>query len=238
MNRFLSILLCLFGEGLIIAGFILFSKAETAVMVMNIVVCTIVYMLYFVDVMFPMVNLLRKSEREVGGLGLRWFVTILYTVLAVAAIPVMNSAFDPALAFKLQLLVHCILLFILISGLTASYFAMKQVESVHKREEELRNYLNEMADITRQLMLTAGSSQDIPAATRARIEAMHDNIRFISPSNDPAAAVIEENYIRAAQQIAGAVEGPATDWARVDKLVDRCETLYKERKMIYSKRGR
>src|SRR5665647_2588497 len=79
-----SILLLLIGEALIIISFLYFgSNLASEILTLDTIVSTILYSLFFIDILIPMVDFKDKSQRVIGSLGLRWFVTSLYTLSAI-----------------------------------------------------------------------------------------------------------------------------------------------------------
>jgi hypothetical protein len=133
-KQILSWLLLLFGEAIIVAAFLLFGGgAEKSVFVMNIVVTSLVYFLIFWAFKAPWIDLRDKSGRQAGALGIRWLVTGLYALFAVAAM-VCGALFS--LAFTVQLIIHAALLFLLLSGLSFSRHAADKVREVYRQQGE------------------------------------------------------------------------------------------------------
>lgn len=86
-KKIFSLLLALFGEALIVFCFLHFGKnVQTEILILNIIVSTIIYCLVFVDFIFPWVNLKDKSQKQIGSIGLRWFFTFFYLILAIGVI--------------------------------------------------------------------------------------------------------------------------------------------------------
>ena len=133
-KQILSWLLLLFGEAIIVAAFLLFrGGAADNVFVMNIIVTSIVYLLIFFGFRIPWDDTRDKSGRRIGALGISWFATGWYAIFAVAAM-VCGKVF--LLAFTIQLIIHCSLLFLLLLGLLLSRHAADKVREVHRQQKE------------------------------------------------------------------------------------------------------
>jgi hypothetical protein len=90
-KKIISWLLLLFGEILIITAFILFrGDLADNILVLGIVVSSIIYGLFFVDILVPWIDFRDKSQRRVGSMGVRWFVTWLYAIVAIAVMIIAN----------------------------------------------------------------------------------------------------------------------------------------------------
>ena len=115
-KKIFSILLLLAGDALIIFSFLNFGKnLSTEILSLNIVVSTIIYALFFIDILFPMVNFGDKSHKTIGSLGLRWFFTIFYTIVAIAAMFFLN--YGASISISIQVIINSILFFLLLLGL-------------------------------------------------------------------------------------------------------------------------
>ena len=108
-KKILSYIALLGGEAIIIiAAFILFrGNLSDNILVLNIVVSSIIYGLFFVDILVPWINLGDKSQKKIGSLGVRWFFTWFYAITAIAVIILGNSVYE--WRFSLQIIIHLIL---------------------------------------------------------------------------------------------------------------------------------
>jgi hypothetical protein len=133
-KQILSWLLILFGEAIIVAAFLLFrGAAADNVLVMNIVVTSIVYLLIVFGFRVPWIDLSDRSGRQVGAMGVRWFAIGWYVLPAIAA---MICGRVLALTFTVQLIIHCVLLFLLLGGLLAARHSADKVEDVYRQQKE------------------------------------------------------------------------------------------------------
>jgi hypothetical protein len=103
---------------------------------LNIVVSTIIYGLFFIDILTTWINLGDKSQKKVGSLGLRWVFTWVYAILAIATMLVCNVAYD--YSFSWQVIIHAILLFLLLFGIIGALTASDKVKEVYDKEEEIK----------------------------------------------------------------------------------------------------
>lgn len=136
MRNLLAIIAFLIGEGVIIGTFVMFGEPllPGKVLALDIVVASIIYCLYMIDLFIPWIDLGDKAHRQVGSLGVRWMVNLLYTVLAMTTIIVGARM---TLSFGVQLLIQIALLGLLALGYSGVLGLQDKVNSVHEREEEL-----------------------------------------------------------------------------------------------------
>jgi hypothetical protein len=133
MKQIFSWLLFIFGEAILVAGFILLrGESPDNVLMMNIVVASIVYFLIFYGFRTPWIDLRDKSGRQVGSMGIKWFTIGVYALFAVAGI--VCSYLIEALAFTTLLIIHCVLIFFMLLGLLAARHAEDKVQEVYRQQ--------------------------------------------------------------------------------------------------------
>ncbi len=232
-QRIVAGLLLLFGLALIIVGFIHFGQnLDTNILVLGIVVSTIIYSLYFFDFLVPWVELSDKRQKRIGAIGLRWFYTLFYSVLAITGLIVLNISYP--MSFMGQLIIHGGLFFILIMGLLMSYISAEKVGSVYDQEKENSNLLDEMRLETNAVKQQIQLSSDIPSNISSRINQMVDNLRYLSPCNTTDAEVLERNFLTQMKLIRNYVMDKPLNHDKIYEAIQRCEIIYTERKNSYA----
>ena len=114
-KKIFSLLLVLFGEALLILCFLHFGRnVQAEILTLNIVVSSIIYCLLFIDIIVPWVNFKDKSQKTIGSIGLRWFFTFFYMLLAIGAMVVFNSV--KPIHFTNQIIIQRILFFLILLG--------------------------------------------------------------------------------------------------------------------------
>ena len=134
-------MLALLGEALIIFCFLHFGKnVQTEILTLNIIVSTIIYCLVFVDVIFPWVNLKDKSQKQIGSIGLRWFFTFFYLILAIGVMVIFNTV--KPIHFTNQIIIQALFFFIVWA--IYMFSSSDKVREVYIEEKQNRDRIDEM----------------------------------------------------------------------------------------------
>lgn len=233
MKTLLSLVAFLLGEAVIIASFLLWrGEAATDVLALNMAVSSLIYCLFFVDVLVPWVNWSDKAQKSVGSMGLRWFVTWVYAAFAVAVMLVCNLWL--VASFELQLILHCVLFFLLLLGFTGVLHASGKVGGKYVQESRSRQGVQEMKQAVSGLKEAAAGCAQLPAACMHRIDSLEEGLRFLSPSDNLEARLLERQFVETVESIAAALPGYAADQEKIDAAFKKAERLYASRKAVYS----
>ena len=82
-RKTISLILILFGEALLIYCFLSFGKnLQQDILLLNIIVSSLVYFTWAIDFITPLVKFSDKTQKQIGSIGIRWFVTFFYSVVA------------------------------------------------------------------------------------------------------------------------------------------------------------
>jgi hypothetical protein len=233
MNKTISLILLLFGELLLIFSFIYFGQALSSdVLKLNIAVSSLIYCLFFLDLLLPWVDFNDKSQRSIGSLGLRWFSTFVYDILAIGIMFYFN--FHKESAFTTQVLFHGIALFLFLLGLLFSMSSSAKVAEIYNEETKNRMGIESVRTAIRGLQRTV-SLVHIDITFSNQINQLEENIRFISPANSAQAMILESNLI---DEING-LEHYIKTYSPIDNKIirdriNKCEITIKERKQVYS----
>lgn len=232
-KKIVSFIVLLGGEAIIIAAFILFRDGLiTDILVLNIVVSSVIYGLFFLDILVPWINLNDKQGKKVGSLGVRWLFTWLYAIAAIAVMLVGNLACE--WSFALQIIIHCVLLFFLILGLVASLHSGDKVQEVYQQETFNRNGINEMKTAIRDLKDKMNDLPNLPEYFIRKINTLEDSLRFISPTENAEAHGLEQQFIRVINDIAFAISNYSMNEEAIGSNLKKAERIYQIRKSIYS----
>jgi len=232
-KKVFSWLLFLIGEAIIIAAFVLFKgELTTDVLILNMVVSTIIYGLFFVDVLVSWVDFKDKSQRRIGAIGLRWLFTWLYTLLAISVMVLCNVIYN--LTFTSQLLIHAGLLFLLLLGMFGALNVSDKVHNVYVAETVTQSGMKEMKKAVNNLKNKIVESRELPHSVIDRINALEENVRFLSPTNNQEAYELEQSFVDIAKQIEVALTDYSLNQERIERNLEKCERIYQNRKQIYS----
>lgn len=228
-----SYLLLFFGEAIIITAFILFrGETTTDVLTLNIVVSSIIYGLFFVDIIVPWVDFENKPQKRVGSLGLRWFVTWMYAILAITVMIVGNSVYH--FSFSTQIIIHLALLFFVLLGLFGASQTSKVVGDVHQVETANRNGILEMKQAIGSLKDKINLSPNIPQSFIDKIHILEENVRYLSSINNKNALELEQSFIETIHEIGFALSDYSLNEERIESNLKKCERIFQSRKQMYS----
>lgn len=232
-KKILSWIALLGGEAIIIAAFILFRGGlANNILILNIVVSSLIYELFFIDILIPWIDLSDKSQKKIGSLGVRWFFTWLYAIAAVSVMLVGNLSFE--WSFSVQIISHCILLFFLVLGFVASITSSDKVKEVYSQETFNRNGILDMKKAVKNLKDKANILSDLPIIFINRINLLDDDLRFISPSNSNEAYELERTFIDTIDEITSEISNYTMNEEAIETNLKIVERVFQNRKNIYS----
>lgn len=233
IKKILSIIALLGGEAIIIVAFLLFrGSLPIDIFVLNIVVSSIVYGLFYLYILVPWIKLNDKAGRKVGSLGVRWFITWFYSVLAISIMLVGNITYG--WSFSLQIIIHSVLFFLLILGIIASLHSSDKVQEVYQQETSNRNGINEMKDAMRGLNDEMNDLSNLPEYFISKINTLEDNLRFISPTENSEAYILEKQFISVIKDIEFAISNYSMNEDSIGSNLKKAERIYQNRRNIYS----
>ncbi|MFV0467467.1 MAG: hypothetical protein ACK5MK_00925 [Dysgonomonas sp.] len=233
-KKIISWLSLLLGETLIITAFILFRGNLTDnVLTLNIIVSTIIYGLFFVDILIPLVDYSDKSSKAIGSIGVRWLATWLYGIVAVAAMIISNISLN--LVFSTQLIIHGILFFFLLLGFVAALHSSDRVNEVYLQETSNGNGIYEMKSAMQSLKYKMSNNSELPDYFIDRINVLEENLKFVSPSNKMEAKDLELSFVDTLNNIGIEIYDFAMNEESIESNLRKCEWFYQRRKNIYSK---
>lgn len=232
-KKILSWIALLLGEAIIIASFILFrGNLADNIQVLNIIIVSLIYSLFFIDILVPWTDFGDRSQRKIGSIGVRWFFTFLYAFLAIAAIIICNVVLD--FAFSTQIIIHGVLIFLLLLGFIAAIHSSDKVREVYVQENKNRNGIVEMKSAMVSLKNKMVDLSGLPEYFTSRINTLDENIRFISPSNNQEAYALENLFVETINDIGFAISNFSMNEEAIESNLKKCERIYQNRKNIYS----
>jgi len=233
IKKILSWLLLLFGEAILITAFVLL-RGETPdnILVLNILVSTVIYALFFLNFRAPWSDLNDRSQKQIGAIGIRWFTVWFYSIAAVAVMLAANLALE--LSFVIQLVIHLVLLFFLLLGIMASFHSSDKVKEVYEQETANRSGIFEMKQAALVLKDKISETAGLPDDFIKRINMLEESLRFISLSESSEAHALEQSFIEAINDIRFALKDYSLNAEQIEDNLKKCERLYQNRKNIYS----
>jgi uncharacterized protein YacL len=232
-KNILSWVLLLFGEAIIIAAFVLFrGNTPDNILVLNIVVSSLVYGLFFCNFRDSWIDLTDKTQKQVGAIGISWFAIGFYSFVAIAFMLVANLEYD--LSFTFQLIVHCVLLFFLCLWLLLSRHSADKVAEVYHEQTANRSGILEMKTAMRNLKDKISDTAGLPDNFVKKITALEESLRFISPANSNEAYDLERQFVGIINDISYAISDFSMNETAIENNLKKVERIYQNRKSVYS----
>ncbi|WP_448823209.1 hypothetical protein [Capnocytophaga sp.] len=233
IRRKLSLIALVLGEILLITAFLLLgTNLATNILILNIVVASLVYALFFIDVLFPWIHLGKQQPIEVGSLGVRWFFTWIYAFAAIGVMLCANIFFS--WFFVLQFVIQATLIFLLILGMIAVLSAADRVGEVPISENSIGSGISEMKQVMSNLKIQISTLPDLPENLVHRINSLNENLRYISPANTIEAREIENLFCQEANNILIVISDYKYNTTTIENHLKKMELLYQNRKSVYS----
>lgn len=228
-----SLLIAIIGEILMIICFLQFGKkVPSDILTLNIVVSTIIYFLVFVDLLFPWINLKDKTQKQIGSIGLKWFFSSFYLILAIGSMVYFNQV--KPLDFTTQLIIQSVLFFLLLLGLLMSFSSGEKVKEIYIEEKQNRDRIDEMKKATKGLQIQLDNVHTVPVEIINRIKELQENLRYLSPSNSSDAYALEDRFLEQIKSLSNCFIEDPINMEAVISNIKNCERTYQERKNTYS----
>lgn len=232
-KKIISIVLLLAGEALIVACFLIFGKNEsTEILSLNIAVSSIIYALFFIDILLPMVNFEDKSHKTIGSLGLRWYFTVFYAIVAIVAMFFLN--YGTPTSTSIQVIIHSILFFLLLLGLFSAASSAQKTQTIFVEEKQIRSGLEELKKETKKVQLKLDQMKDISKEIINNMNDLQENLRYLSPCDNPEAFELEASFFLQMKAINDCLFITPIDNEQIIEQIENCKRTYQERKQLFS----
>ena len=217
------------GLGIIIASFFLFLKEcqPENMFYLNMVASCLVYSVVMVRSL-DLFGTVEKVAASGSGYGLKWVGMWIYAPLAVALI-VTSMIFG--FGFNISLIGHLVLLFVLLSFFFAGNLVSNNVNEVVQKIEARKSLLKEIEaqiDVLEMSCKLKGESQ-----YQQKIDLLRENVRFITASDSPAAAMMEEKLLQTIMLISSQVENATQTSEVIVSEFNECNAIIEMRKKQY-----
>ncbi len=232
-KKIYSFILLLFGEILIIVSFLYFGKnLSSDLLILNTIVSSIIYLLWFIEKFIPIIDLKDKSQKEVASLGLKWIFTVLYAIAAIGVMVFFNIV--KPLEISAQIIFHTILFFFLLVGLYFVYYTSHKVLEVFIEEKKNLSQLDEMKKATKKVQLKIDQMTNIPNDIIKKLNEIQENLRYLSPSKNIDTIELENDFINQMKTVNNCLFENSLNFDKIMENIMNCERIYKERKQIFS----
>lgn len=231
----LKLLLGIFGQGLIIAGFLLLrGGCPDNILWLNIVVTSVVYWLLGYSFGMAPVDMNDEAKRQVGGLGISWFSVVTYSICAIGFMAGCAAYGNgpEGVSFKWQILVQGALVFFLLMGLLSSAFASQKAAQIHNTERQQSRGKEDLKYTFSDLAFAAENAPGLDPAIRQRLKDLSQATRFITPCNTPEARMADQRIFNLANQLRPALFQPQLNSAQIQGLIASLESALNQRRQI------
>ncbi len=230
----IRILLGLGFQVLIVVLFVLLlAWLPSSLFWLDLIVVSVISWSCYLAISNPWIDLDDRTQKQVGGLAIKWSSIWYYTVAAgVVAIAGLFTYqyFTPALQWVVQLL----LALLLISSFFITRMTESKVADVYCEQQEMAGGVASMARSTERLRDALIGVSGLRPDVEPRVGQLEAEIRFISPANTAEAAEVERQYSALVNDIIHALADPEVNADRIDVSLQRAARLVERRKKIYS----
>ena len=223
-----KIITLILGYGLIIGGFVVFGDSlNDNIRILDIIVSCLIFTQSTQIALFPMIKMDKSVQKEVGMMGIHYTFTTFYCIVAI--IIMLLGAYNDW-SFKIQLMCQLALVFILLIGRVATLSSGKKVEEIHHKEQSLKQGKKQISDYMTLFMEDVACCKGLDKSIVNRINELNDNIRFISPSNDPIAQNLEQRFCQCIESITILLRDTSLNSTQIEDEVSKLERIFLQRK--------
>lgn len=236
-TRILSIIISIIGQGIIIAGFLLFrGNTPNNILWLDIIVSSIVYWSIAANMIGPaLIPIDDPAGSSGGGLGIKWVAQLTYALLSIGVMVTcgLMAWNGQPIAFKWQAIIQAGLLFLLLAGLLASRSATEKVAAVHDSRRQAMSGKEDLRYAMADLAHIASVNPGVPPAVTTRLRQLSDLTRYITPSASPAAAAIERQIFSYANNLRSTLEAYGMNAPDIERTIDLLSAELDRRKTVF-----
>lgn len=228
INKALCLFFLLGGVALIVAVFLLFLKEilEPDMLYLDIVSCCVAYVITFVSAA-DIIGSVSRVSKAAPGYGLRWTAEWIYLPAVIVTV-ILSIVLQ--LGFNLCLILQICYLFVFLMMTVLSVALSHNVNGFEAKEEARRSGLKDIQAGIAMLEAQCAMNAVAQAPEVARIK---EEMRYVTASDSPAAAALEEKIIRQLSLLEVKLSDPAADRKVVDQEFEACLKLIELRKKQY-----
>lgn len=230
--------LALIGQGLIFVFFLLifplyFFGGEPSVMWLDLAVVSIVYWIWVLNAGIAPVDKDDPSQKGIGGLGIRLYGSVVYTVCALGFIvlAVTFTANESHIAFKWQILVQAILLFCFMCWLYSSNLASRHTGEVYREEMQKKEGKIDLKNALSKLVALA-EDNSAPGDIQEKLRELSSSTRFLTPSNSAEAKNADLNILNECSRLSAQLLDPSMNGKEIEEATAKLQRLMERRKKI------
>lgn len=227
-RKIYSALAIILGYGLIITGFVLFGQSiEQHVRVLDIVVTCLVFTQFALFTVFPLINLSKPAQKEVGMLGIHLATINIFSILALGWM-VCGLLFS--IPFKYQLIGQLLVIFILFIGRLATFRSGEKVQQIYEKEQKIMEGKLSLRFLMDDFMDYVAGVKDLDPMVVQRLQAVHESMRFITPSAKAEAKNFDRQFAQLLEDLKVLMRNTTMNRGRIEEEVGHLERVLERRK--------
>lgn len=228
INKALCLFFLLGGVALIVAIFLLFLKEvlEPDMLYLNMVSCCVAYAITFVSAA-DIIGSVKRVSKAAPGYGLRWTAEWIYlpaVIVTVVLSIILKLGFNLCLILQISYLFVFLMLTVLSVALSHNVNSFEAKEEV--RKSGLKDIQTRIAMVEAQCAINAG-------ALSPKVAQIKEEIRYVTASDSPAAAALEEKLIGQLALLEVKLSEPVIAQESVAQELETCLKLIELRKKQY-----
>ncbi len=226
-------IIVLAGFLLIITGFLLLTPGgeRSPVSWLNMIVICVVYFVNIINIYDKWVSV-KDFNSVIARLGLHWVVVLLYTIFAIAGL--LYPWYGSAIVFKYLLFYQLVCLFALIVFYTVGNYSSAHAQNVQQGEDALQSGLQALRTKTVELEVTIQSLHKEWLEEQLMATKIKDDIRYLSPSALPQAAVLEKKIADEVETLKEMIAGIAPSREKIKAALNNCMDIINYRKQLFT----
>jgi len=174
------------------------------------------------------------AQRAIGGLGIKWYSIIIYSVLAggFALVTMLMAANGSPVAFKPQIAAQAIILFGFLLALLSSGHASAKTAQVYNDQQHKMAGKADIRFALQDLLTAAEDNNNVPRDIVTRIQALQRDSRFISPNASPAAAAADQQVLADCDALSAALADYSLNRQYATQLTSQLERDFRRRRSL------
>ena len=233
INKTFGYVVLIIGLALVFTGFFLLVPHDkrTDVFWLNLAtVCLVFLVLSLTELGLFGINF--DFEKQLGGLGIRIIFIRLYSFLALLIIVL---GYFVEVQFRYQFFFQLLAAFLILIGYFFSQLSSSNVLEVQTEQDMWRKGKVDILNALNQFEILFTMDSTKWSGEKQKINFLKEDVRYLSPTNNQAAADIDSEIISTIQKAYTIASNNNGSGEEVFSLLSKCEALLKLRKNTYSK---
>lgn len=229
MRQILKSILILLGVVIIfwVAFYLRGAETVPGLFWLNTIVVVVVYLTNAIN-LFSVFSSRDTFRKTMAGIGIHYFFSGLYSILALAGIWVGHlCSFEPGI----QMIYQVVFLAFLLWGYFFAFSAMEQAEEAQGERQAALGGVASMREQTDEI-ISLLQRNTAASRERAQVADLQEKLQYISGSSQPKARELEDAYLAELRKIRNLSHAQVIDEAAFNESCRLCHILLEERKRV------